>query len=443
MSRPVRAARGHLPPHLERRISFCGAPMPDMIRASGEEVEAGAPMWCTSQYCENCAKFYQQRVYACANRAMCLCGAPKGMSDDDCKCPRPFLTTLTVRLGTGTGPDDLERNLEVVRRIRNNTFEQLRKHDDAWHKFRLYSAAGNLERAAHWRRELKRRLKKPPVSRANFSKYCSTWCEDFGFGPPTTVDETGKPKTTYIWAIEVTSGQHDDRWHVHLHVLTPTRQDAERINAAWQMHREQRDVANTDISGGNRESYRVRPGETPTELAKSDPVAYIVAYVSKAGLDKLPPSMRQTYIEGMQDVRKYDAGGLWRPLGIGRDPSDDPVVWIVDGMGRAIDPADYLAGRASEYSIAGLFHAVRDIEGVRDVEQRYGYARELAKRLSRVPEDAYRAERDTVATFLAQYRTFLELGRCECSEGHEPPGNRAIPCAHPPAEPPRAPPPCN
>jgi len=285
--------------------------------------------------------------------------------------------------------------------------ETLRRTDDAWEKFIQWSATGDLGKIAHWKRELKRRLPKPPVSRANFSKYCSSWSDEFGFPPASKIDERGKARTTYIWAIEVTSGQFDDRWHVHLHVLTPTRSDAERVNAAWQLHREQTRVANTDISGGPSSSYRVRADEKAPPLEQSDPVAYVVAYVSKAGLDKLPESMRLDYVEGMQDVRKYDAGGAWRPLGIGKKPSDDPVVWLIDSYGRGVEPTEYLAGRATDYAVSGLAHAIIDTDEARPLEMRLGYARELSNTVSQAPDDIYDVERCVCAAFLAQYRTSL------------------------------------
>lgn len=403
------------------RISRCGSTMPPMVRSDGEVLK-DAHFRCTSRWCSSCAKFYQQRVYACVSSAFCQCEKPP----KECECPRPYLVTITLKLAPGMSKDQLESNYATISRIQGKVHQALRDHDYACERLEHWRRRGRTDKVLHWTDERRARLPHPAdtvrgkVRESSLERFCRSWNDELGFPRP----HFGK--TTYIWAKEVTTGANNDRWHVHLHYLAPTRGDAERINAAWQLEREQARLARTDISGGPGARYQNAQGELGDDSSSSNPAGYVTKYVSKGSLEGIPAEHRAAYTAGSKNVQRYNAAGQWRPLGISdkRDPDTPPVEWVM-WNGELTPFSEFVAGRSATWKAWGIsadgdggrleqaaavvanYLASSDVQERETVAKRADSALEGAIEVARVA--GYEVRDDRRESFLAQYRSSLSF----------------------------------
>lgn len=385
-------AKQILPDSLQRRISFCGAPLPTMIRRSGEQLDSSPRYHCTSKYCGSCRLHYQQRVYACIDST--LDGA------------KPYLTTLTLRLPSRLSAEQLRRNIDAVKEVQRETHDTLRKHDYAHTRLNHWRRRGNFKKVQRWRGECRARLPSlAQIAQADGLDVRASTLEKF----QTSFDEDGLGwqsaeygKTTYIWAVEITTGANDDRWHVHLHYMVPSRADAERLNAAWQMNRAQRPFAQTDISAPTGGYHSAGARKAPS--CEADAAAYLTAYVSKDALDDIPDNRLTAYYYGSKSLRRYDAAGRWRPIGVSRrTESEDPVELVMydDGVVEPIQrvfkgTSDEWARYVVNWQLESGERAPLDVERAAIMSVEFSEVSE-ARRDGRMP-----------GAYLAQYRTSLE-----------------------------------
>jgi len=147
---------------------------------------------------------------------------------------------------------------------------------------------------------------RPPTDKA---EYVDQWPAD---GRPPRPERSN---LTYIWALEVTAGDQEyDRWHPHYHILTPSREAAQLLNAAWQVQRPPtlRSFWNSDI--------RTKAG------AVQRAAHYLAKYIggSRSGGDALPEDRQSAVLNALRHQRLYSAGGDWAPIGMRYEP-EDPV----------------------------------------------------------------------------------------------------------------------
>ena len=355
MSQVVDAVAHILSPRQTDRIGLCGAPMPTMVRADGETV-SGAHFRCTSRYCVECAKRRRQRVWACLTADLA-----DVLRDDK---SRPYLLTVTFRSGRS-----FQRAYRDIARLQRAAHAQLREYDYCCERVRHWWSRGDRpDKVRYW--ESRRRAAIPHPSEtypdtpqgrrmaaaldeAKLDSFCSTWSDDHAWHP------TDGDRTDYIWCKEATTGATCDRAHVHLHYIVRTREAAERLNAAYQAVRitaiGQVAMLRTDISGGPSQRYR-SPSGASADCDDADPVGYLTKYISKGSLEGLADSadtdLIRDYMRGSKHQRQYDAGGSWRPIGIGRkrDDSIPPVRWLMLGD-QLLDFADFVAGRGPGYAL--------------------------------------------------------------------------------------------
>lgn len=169
----------------------------------------------------------------------------------------------------------------------------------------------------------------------------------------------------YIWALEVTTGEDGTHWHPHLHVLVRDMQDASRLVAEWlQASRELGIYASPK---GQKISRSREKGRTSAEAAAS----YVTHYVSKRDMSNAwSKETAINYLAAMQHVRRYDAGGEWRPLGVSRRDSQTKLIgwqalrfhsWATTTPTILLEP-DALVDPTSVHAIA---HSMR-MEEARD-----------------------------------------------------------------------------
>lgn len=325
------------------RASICGTPL-DFVRASGQTHEGA--YCCGSQWCEYCGGVYRHRVAGCVTAAI-----------DELRREEPHFVTLTLpRL-----PDELADELggqlsEAAFRARWNAVR------DCWSRatsrirwMRSLEQRGELARAAE---------SVPPPARPDpHPVYASTY--DVKAGRWSSAGSWG-----YVWAREVTTGASGDHWHVHVHVVVPSRGWAERLNAAWQAslaelgYLRAGEWAHTDLRELPRDladeladdvvsrvaSYLA---EGPRKITDTGRAGHVVArYASKSDVEAIGDDALAVYVAASSGVRKYDSGGRCRPLGIAREPeeTDDPVQWVVTPDSQSLTPiADFYAGTAAEF----------------------------------------------------------------------------------------------
>ena len=147
----------------------------------------------------------------------------------------------------------------------------------------------------------------------------------------------------YIWSLEVTLGGNGDGYHVHRHVICPTREQAERIVAAYASYHDR-------IQGVR--PYRVELERWDREGAAGYLASYLSAGRRKSGswesvAARAPVDVQRVMVHALHNVRRYDAAGAWRPLGMSPEPTDDPMVLV--GTERGVyDAQTYYAIEASK-----------------------------------------------------------------------------------------------
>lgn len=290
MTQNIDRVKSLLPVYRQNRLRACGAPMPTMVRDDGSVID-GATYRCGDRFCAYCARCRAQRVYACILRAVTptLGGAARGV-----------MVTLTHQKPPGLSAADLVAARELQATIQRTTHRILRRH-----------------------RETRYSLPIPDLSSINSGKYIQITEPGGVFAIP------AGGRDTYIWAREVTAGGDTryEGWHCHVHYLVPSKIDAERLIAAHMLACESLDVRatwqNQHVSEPRRAEWR--GGDTPDIR---DAAQYITHYVTKSELPT--EDVLEAYIVGMRGARQYDAGGAWRPIGVGkrRDPIAPRVVAV-------------------------------------------------------------------------------------------------------------------
>lgn len=293
-----------LAPYRQRRLDYCGAPLPALVRADGTRIE-NVRYRCTDRYCKSCARAKSQRAYACILSKLTSAELDTG---DDAR-----LVTLTIESRPGLTGQDLSEAIERLGRVQGEAHRRLRRHDYASTRIDHHRKQGKMRRVARWKRERERQLLKklraPLGSGEDLSEYRDT--ED-------RYPNASGGKTTYIWAREITTGSKNRGWHVHAHYLVPTPGDASRLVAAWLAAafacRIKADPRAQYISQPRRATYD--GGEDGEHLRSA--ARYITQYITKSDVGEWSDEAIRALIYGTHGMRQYDAGGRWRPLGIGR-----------------------------------------------------------------------------------------------------------------------------
>lgn len=293
--------------HLGRHAR-CGAPYVGIHESGKTGVYA---MGCGLRWCLSCAKRYGQRAFRLIQKALTSTGLDK-----------VYMVTLTRRADPGDDVEALTRAVERDRAHWRHTTRRLR-YDDA-RLAKLRQAKNGAARRRAWRR-----LQDGAIRPADV-----TWAESSDVKKFTCYDDDNRywrdipDDRAYLWAFECTYNQRRRWWHAHRHIVVRSRSEAERLVAAAASHSD-------PIQGET--PYRVDIQEWDTDRA----VGYVSSYMSGCHKTKdgdwsgvassLPLAQQQAYVEGMQHVRRYDAGGDWRPLGMAREPSDDPMIGAAFG----------------------------------------------------------------------------------------------------------------
>lgn len=296
------------------RHDRCGAPYVG-IHASGK---AGAyAMRCGLRWCEHCASHYRKRAVALIMEAL------RGSGQQ-----HVWMLTITRRASPGDGRQALEESIqrdrahwaEVTRRVR---------YDDA--RLKKWRQAPVGARGDQWRRLQAGAIR--PTDHV-------TWDENSDVQKFTCYDEDSQywrdipSDRAYLWGIEITHNARRRWWHVHRHIVMRSRAEAERYAAAAAAHQD-------EVQGAT--PYRLDIRRWDGERA----AGYIASYMSgvrRSGAKKgswegvaaaMDAARQRTYVQGTRHVRRYDAGGAWRPLGMSRKKSDDPMVLAAFGS-RAV-----------------------------------------------------------------------------------------------------------
>lgn len=237
------------------------------------------------------------------------------------------MVTLTLKKYDGLSGPELRDAIGRLGIVQVKMHDILRADDYCRSRIEHHSTRGNEGKVLEWSNRLDSLPAMPPASGG---------------------------KTTYIWSREITTGGDGRGWHAHVHYLAPTEADARRMVAAWleaTRRAEAERVACEEIRRASpwyrpasRRPYRAdvraqhisrpkraRNEDDPDGCAPiRDAARYITHYVAKTDIGEWSEETIRAYIYGTHGMRTYDAGGRWRPLGIGkkRDPSSSPVVRI-------------------------------------------------------------------------------------------------------------------
>jgi len=137
---------------------------------------------------------------------------------------------------------------------------------------------------------------------------------------------------TYLWQKECELHLPDEtspagHYHWHLHVVVPSREVAELLNACWQATREQDDPCQTDISSADTSGRDDTDSEA--EAMARELSLYLAGTRSGAFLEEATGWQVRSYFLQLHGTRLYAAGGRWRPIGVTPDQTtDDPVVAV-------------------------------------------------------------------------------------------------------------------
>lgn len=244
----------HLSPATRERIASCGHPL-WFVRPDGES----RGHWrCGNSWCSHCADRRRVHVFHCVRRKLDV--------------GHYQLVTLTVPKRSSTlDAESLRAQSQLVSAMWRGTQTRLR-----W-----YARTGSPEYVM------------PPSRRG---KRNVAWSETWKRGNWLARATSG------TWVREVTASRSG--WHVHLHVIVRTRAEAELLNAAWQ-----------------RETATLGCGWTKTDIRAITGVggaAYVSNYLAKKDLEKIHPRHHGEYVRGVRHMRRCDAWGTMRPLGIRR-----------------------------------------------------------------------------------------------------------------------------
>jgi len=139
----------------------------------------------------------------------------------------------------------------------------------------------------------------------------------------------------YLWALQITPGGRVPGWHPHLHVLCTTLGGAQALRAAWLQAAESIGVDLSaqaqDISAATPAAeeqvarYATRATEYVGGQVASLELAATMRAEKSAQADEVDvdweedygPKVLDAYLEATRNLRRYDAGGCLRPLGVG------------------------------------------------------------------------------------------------------------------------------
>jgi len=293
--------------------------MPTMLRDDGTVID-GATYHCTDRYCQHCARKRSQRVYACI--AAKLKNAQGGIRPAELQ--GGFMVTLTQEKPPGLSGPDLRDAREIQQKIQQETHRRLRRHDYAIQRHAYHTVGGDLARASGWLEIARATLPLVELGPCYKTNTAPTLTNPFsGYNP------ASGGRSTYIWAREITASRHGyDGWHVHAHYLVPTESDAHRLIAA---HVAACKTLHVKCEMRPQRISKPEPASWASDESKIDSAArYITQYITKSGIEKMPDFAVDALIFGTHGLRQYDAGGRWRPLGIGkqRDPDAPRVVAV-------------------------------------------------------------------------------------------------------------------
>jgi len=282
-------------------LRSCGFPL-RLLRQSGK-LEFGR-FRCDDRACMRCGRMYYWRVRDAIQETL-----------ESADVDELYFVTLTRRpVALGLSRYDYEREWKDVRDHWARTTRRLRRYDDSHRRYREH-APGSKWANYHWRSW--------PEKLPYYGRESSTWT---GHHYPTSGE------TNYIWAREVTTGRNDTHWHVHAHVITDELATAERIVAAWQAERRQGDPCICHISApGDVSEYHER--RNVSDMSAERLARYVTSYVSKgrSGYEWPEDAVLASW-RASTGNRLYDAGGRFRPLGVGeRESADDPCVAVAVG----------------------------------------------------------------------------------------------------------------
>ena len=319
MSKPVLDKRA-LPSTRAARISACGRPLIAWTLSGERHCTAYA---CRDRYCANCGDRYASRAFAKISEAM-----------DSTETESVYMATVTR---VAPGPADVDGDALSGALLR----QALRRERDQWQT--ITSALRWDDYRIGRGRDHETRIKPPDSSNLASCAGCETWSYDCDqcslligteYEPAAGYWPAADGDRTYLWALEITTGANGDRWHVHRHIITHNRVTAERILCAAYQHRDRWQAT-------RRVGYRVDLREIPA----ADAAGYVAGYLSgrqttKGGWESavadLSAETQAVYVRETMGVRRYDAAGDWRPLGMSPEPSEDP--WVVVGDHTAVYP---------------------------------------------------------------------------------------------------------
>lgn len=282
MASPLVPAR-HLTPTVAARIRHCGAPL---VYVTPDGPQSGH--WsCGSSWCDWCSERRRSRARRIIADRLTHTDLDEVaddvalLGDDDDEL---HLVTLTVPHRHDLSAAYLRDRVETVATVWRDTSSRLR-----WHAYRWYrddaSAADRVP---------------PPGRGGPHPYYASTWQDGWQ-----SVCSAG------VWVREITDGGGTG-WHVHVHAVVRSREDAELLNAAWQ--------ASVVAAGEIRDGYWTRTDIRAIPASRA--ARYVAKYLTKQDARELPDELIPAYIEGSRGMRRADAWGGWRPLGLSRQPGD-------------------------------------------------------------------------------------------------------------------------
>lgn len=248
-----------LTPGTAARVRACGSPLTFI----GADVSHGH--WrCGSSWCSHCSYRRKKRAQSCIAAAIDV--------------QQPHMLTLTVPHVRRLDERYLRQQITLVADVWRDAMSRVR-----WHAYRVERGDPNASD-----------LVPPPGKPRAHPVYASTW--------------RGRWQSTAgagLWSREVTAGSKaNPGWHVHVHVLVESRAAAELVNAAWQ-------AAWQDITGSTQWC-----NTSIDELDRQNAAHYVAKYLAKQDVAKLPDRHHEAYVNGTRGMRRADAWGRWRPLGL-------------------------------------------------------------------------------------------------------------------------------
>lgn len=287
MGAPLVPAR-YLSPSTGARIAACGHAV-SFVTPDGRQ---NGRWSCGSSWCSWCSSRRRARAR----------GIIADVLDDDTNDEHVTMVTLTIPHECDLSAEYLTAQVARVAEVWRRTQSELR-----WHRrFRARGEPSNI---------------RPPGRPRAHPVYASTydrgWSGDADAG---------------VWVREVTEGSSTSPgWHVHVHAVLPSRGDAELLNAAWQQVCAELGV----MPAGRWTSTRF------SELPSARAASYIAKYLTKGDVGHISARNQRAYVEGTKGMRRCDAWGGWRPLGLAQREPGTATGVTQEGWDCAVSLAAY------------------------------------------------------------------------------------------------------